>query len=204
LNVLSDGAAGHFYNFENEDFLYEASTYRHLLIKNTDGPLRLYNMCSAAAAAPAAAALIANLCRNFEHASSEANAEFQNSSNIFVYSLKSEGEWRDLIYHGGLNNPGVALWVRNCSEVHCCPSTIRFKFFSLSALCAGQCLQFRGQCPRHGDRQILPSRFERFYIQPFGLISVYLGFSQFAPSLYRFENTCPLRVTNCVDQVDSF
>jgi hypothetical protein len=57
--------------------------------------------------------------RNFEHASSEANAEFSDSSNIFVYSLKSEGEWRDLIYHGALNNPGVALWVRNCSEVCC-------------------------------------------------------------------------------------
>ena len=57
------------------------------------------------------------LDRNFEHASSEANAEFRNASNIFVYSLKSEGEWRDLIYRGALNNPGVALWVRNCSEV---------------------------------------------------------------------------------------
>jgi hypothetical protein len=55
--------------------------------------------------------------RNFEHASSEANAEFSDASNIFVYSLKSEGEWRDLIYHGALNNPAVALWVRNCSEV---------------------------------------------------------------------------------------
>lgn len=44
LNVISDGAAGHFYNFENEDFLYEAPEYRHLLIKDTHGPLRLYNM----------------------------------------------------------------------------------------------------------------------------------------------------------------
>ena len=57
------------------------------------------------------------LRRNFEHASSEANAEFQSSSNLHVYSFKSEGEWRDLIYHGALNNPGVALWVRNCSQV---------------------------------------------------------------------------------------
>lgn len=39
-----------------------------------------------------------------------------------MYSLKSEGEWRDLIYHGALNNPGVVLWVRNCSEV-CFPPT---------------------------------------------------------------------------------
>jgi hypothetical protein len=27
------------------------------------------------------------------------------------------------------------------------------------------------------------------------------GFAQYAPSLYRFEHSCPLRVTNCVDQV---
>jgi hypothetical protein len=48
--VLSDGAAGHFYNFENEDFLYEAPEYRHLLVRNTSGPLRFYNMYGAAAA----------------------------------------------------------------------------------------------------------------------------------------------------------
>ena len=63
--------------------------------------------------------MIRGLRRNFEHASSEANAEFNNASNIYVYSLKSEGEWRDLIYHGALNNPAVVLWVRNCSEVRC-------------------------------------------------------------------------------------
>lgn len=28
------------------------------------------------------------------------------------------------------------------------------------------------------------------------------GFSKYAPSLYRIENTCPFRVTNCVDQVE--
>lgn len=50
LIVLSDGAAGHFYNFENEDFLYEAPEYRHLLVKNTSGPLHFYNMYGAAAA----------------------------------------------------------------------------------------------------------------------------------------------------------
>ena len=50
LIVLSDGAAGHFYNFENEDFLYEAPEYRHLLVRNTSGPLRFYNMYGAAAA----------------------------------------------------------------------------------------------------------------------------------------------------------
>ena len=70
------------------------------------------------------------LDRNFEHASSEANAEFRNASNIFVYSLKSEGEWRDLIYHGALNNPGVALWVRNCSEVPLLRARLRASCFA--------------------------------------------------------------------------
>ena len=50
LNILGDGAAGHFYNFENEDFLYEAPLYRHLLVQDTVGPLRFYNMYCAASA----------------------------------------------------------------------------------------------------------------------------------------------------------
>jgi len=55
---------------------------------------------------------------NFEHATSEANAAFMNSSNVFVYSLKTEGAWRDLIYDGGLHNPGVALWITNSTNVN--------------------------------------------------------------------------------------
>jgi hypothetical protein len=35
-------------------------------------------------------------------------------------------------------------------------------------------------------------------------INIFPGFSQFAPSLYRIENSCPVRVTNCVDQVRHF
>jgi len=80
---------------------------------------------------PPQLALIFGTRRNFEHASSEANAEFRNASNIFVYSLKSEGEWRDLIYHGALNNPGVALWVRNCSEVQLLPARLFLCFCAI-------------------------------------------------------------------------
>ena len=34
LNLLENGASGKFYNFENEDFLYEAPEYRHLLVEH--------------------------------------------------------------------------------------------------------------------------------------------------------------------------
>lgn len=144
LNVISGGGAGRFYNFENEDFLYESASYRHLLVQGTQGPLWLYNM-------------------NFEHASSEANVEFRDAGNVFVYSLKSEGEWRDLVFKGGLKNPAVALWVRNCSEVN---------VFS-----------FGGNARPRKTGDTYPP-----------------GFAQFPPSLYRLEDSCPLRITNCVDQ----
>jgi hypothetical protein len=102
------------------------------------------------------------LRRNFEHASSEANAEFQSSSNLHVYSFKSEGEWRDLIYHGALNNPGVALWVRNCSQV--LPLLApgfgnNFFFFHVCSLQRpGERVQLRRKRARHGDGQDVPGR----------------------------------------------
>ena len=38
LNIMLEGGSpGRFYNFENEDFLYEAPTYRHLLVEDS-GP----------------------------------------------------------------------------------------------------------------------------------------------------------------------
>ena len=36
---------------------------------------------------------------------SEANAEFINVSAVGIFSLKTEGAWRDLIYHNGTHNP---------------------------------------------------------------------------------------------------
>jgi len=98
LLLLTDGAAGKFFNLENEDFLYEAPSYRHMLVQHTRGPLRFYNL-------------------NFEHATSEANAELVNVSHAYIYSFKTEGAWRDDIYNGSLHDPAVGLWIRNSSDI---------------------------------------------------------------------------------------
>jgi hypothetical protein len=99
LNVLEEGSSGRFYNFENEDFLYEAPTYRHLLVQDS-GPLRFYDL-------------------NMEHATSETNIEMVRASDVRIYSLKTEGAWRDITEGSpkGDHNPDVALWLRNCSDV---------------------------------------------------------------------------------------
>ena len=144
LNLLENGASGKFYNFENEDFLYEAPEYRHLLVEHGN-ELKFYNL-------------------NMEHSSSEANAEFRSSKDVNIYSLKSEGEWRDTIFNNGQANPDIALWVRNCTN---------FNAFSYG-----------------GNLKPLPTG--RSYPQ---------GFAQYPTSLYRFENTCPMTVTNLVDQI---
>ena len=98
LNVISGSISA--YNFENEDFLYEAPQYRHLVVRDnlpTDS-VRFYQA-------------------NFEHASSEANMEIANSHNVVIYSFKSEGEWRDLIYNGGTHSPCVSVWINNSTNV---------------------------------------------------------------------------------------
>ena len=61
------------------------------------GPLRFYDL-------------------NMEHATSEANAEFRNTSHVSIYSFKTEGAWRDMIFNGAHANPAVGLWVRNSSH----------------------------------------------------------------------------------------
>ena len=96
LNLLDNGASGKFYNFENEDFLYEAPSYRHLTVKNGN-QLNFYNF-------------------NMEHSESEANAEFDMCNDVNIYSLKSEGEWREIIFDNELNNRDIAIWVRNSSN----------------------------------------------------------------------------------------
>eukprot|EP00943_MAST-04B_sp_MAST-4B-sp1_P001700 g1700.t1 len=98
LNLLNNGASGKFYNFENEDFLYEAPSYRHLLVQKGQS-LKFYNL-------------------NMEHSESEANAEFDMCDDIRIYSLKSEGEWRETIFDEEQNNRDIALWVRNSTNVH--------------------------------------------------------------------------------------
>jgi hypothetical protein len=86
---------------ENEDFLYEGPRYRHMLVdanRPSDG-VWFYQA-------------------NFEHASSEANMEIRHAFNVKIYSFKSEGEWRDLISHGGQHSPCVCVWIKNSTGVH--------------------------------------------------------------------------------------
>jgi len=61
------------------------ATYRHVLINGTAGPLHFYQF-------------------NAEHARSDANAEVRGSSNVRMYSFKSEGN-------------ACVLWVRDSSNV---------------------------------------------------------------------------------------
>lgn len=96
--LLLEGAAGQFYNLENEDFLYEAPGYRHLAVRRTQGPLRFYSL-------------------NMEHATSEANMELVGANDVDIYSFKTEGAWRDLALHGGRHNPAVGIWARNSSNI---------------------------------------------------------------------------------------
>ena len=51
-----------------------------------------------------------------EHSESEANAEFEMCNDVNIYSLKSEGEWREIIFDNEKNNRDIAIWVRNSSN----------------------------------------------------------------------------------------
>ena len=72
LMVITGG--GKFYNLENEDYLHESPSYRHLLVTNSSGGLRFYQL-------------------NTEHGRGDANTEIASSSNIEVFGLKSEGNF---------------------------------------------------------------------------------------------------------------
>eukprot|EP01050_Picozoa_sp_SAG11_P018687 SAG11_NODE_2865_length_2891_cov_1.325931_2_plen_318_part_00 len=98
LNVVSGSIAA--YNFENEDFLYEDPKYRHMVVRD-NLPTDQVSFYQA----------------NFEHASSEANMEIKNAHNVAIYAFKSEGEWNDLIAHGGQHSPCVSVWIHNSSSV---------------------------------------------------------------------------------------
>lgn len=99
LNVISGSLSA--YNYENEDFLYEHPKYRHMSVRGNRPSDR-----------------VTFYQANFEHASSEANMEVVDAHNVIVYSLKSEGEWRDLFSHGGTHSPCVTLWIHNSTSVH--------------------------------------------------------------------------------------
>lgn len=96
LSVIS--GSGRFHNFENEDFLYEAPSYRHLVLNGSKN-LWMYQL-------------------NLEHASSEANFEIVNSENIRVYGFKTEPSWQS-INHGypQAHNPSVGFWVRDSKQI---------------------------------------------------------------------------------------
>ncbi len=88
---------GKFYNFENEDFLYEAPSYRHMLVRDQQpgDRVRFYQASASRRALPAIV-LCAHDPRaqaNFEHSDSDANMEIRNASNVAIYSYKCEGFW---------------------------------------------------------------------------------------------------------------
>eukprot|EP00747_Dinoflagellata_sp_TGD_P010525 gnl/TRDRNA2_/TRDRNA2_119907_c2_seq1.p1 gnl/TRDRNA2_/TRDRNA2_119907_c2~~gnl/TRDRNA2_/TRDRNA2_119907_c2_seq1.p1 ORF type:complete len:564 (+),score=46.97 gnl/TRDRNA2_/TRDRNA2_119907_c2_seq1:1-1692(+) len=143
LNVITGSIMA--YNFENEDFYYETPPYRHMLVR---GNLPSDN--------------VAFYQANFEHANSEANMEIADAHNVVVYSFKTEGEWRDIM-RGGLHNPGVAVWIRNSTNV-----SIYSHGGNARAMASG-------------------SHYPH-------------GYTQYPPTLYRIEDSCPVRLTNLVDQ----
>lgn len=104
--VFAGGARGRWWTFFLEDFILEAldvgpasevhptaghggpveATYRHVLIENAnEGSLRFYQF-------------------NTEHARSDANAEIKGSSNVTMYSVKTEGN-------------ACVLWIRNSTDI---------------------------------------------------------------------------------------
>jgi len=69
--VIHGHGAGKWYNFHQESWQLQGPNYRHLLIKDTAGPLHFYQC-------------------NVEHARSDANMEVRNASHVFFYGIKGE------------------------------------------------------------------------------------------------------------------
>jgi hypothetical protein len=100
--LATDAAAGRWYNFTQFSHRNQGRNYRHLAVRNARGPLRIYQL-------------------NLEYARADANAEFRNSENIFIYGLKGEGNERildilncrnvEILGYGGdaSAKPGAAL-----------------------------------------------------------------------------------------------
>lgn len=70
--LITGNGSGRWYNFLQASSKNQAPSYRHLGVYDTKGPVRFYQL-------------------NLEYARSDANAEFRNASNIFIYGLKGEG-----------------------------------------------------------------------------------------------------------------
>eukprot|EP00931_Biecheleriopsis_adriatica_P004519 TRINITY_DN106178_c0_g1_i1.p1 TRINITY_DN106178_c0_g1~~TRINITY_DN106178_c0_g1_i1.p1 ORF type:complete len:779 (-),score=109.52 TRINITY_DN106178_c0_g1_i1:75-2411(-) len=87
--------SGQFYNCENEDFLYEAPSYRHMLVTGNrpDDRVEFYQA-------------------NFEHASSDANMQVLNAYNVHLYSFKTEND-----IYGGHTQRALGLMVTHSSNI---------------------------------------------------------------------------------------
>lgn len=94
LNVVT--GSGQFWNWENEDFLYEGFTYRHMLVANNTERDRVQFYQT-----------------NFEHADGAANMQVDRAHNVHMYSFKSEN-------NGYTGNPrrGYTLWISHSSNVN--------------------------------------------------------------------------------------
>jgi hypothetical protein len=94
--LLVVSGSGQFYNCENEDFLYEAPSYRHMLVAG-NRPSDRVEFYQA----------------NFEHASSETNMQVLNAHNVHLYSFKTENDG-----YGGHTQRALALMVTDSRNVH--------------------------------------------------------------------------------------
>ncbi|MGQ9505220.1 MAG: glycosyl hydrolase family 28-related protein [Thermogutta sp.] len=108
--VIHGHGAGKWYNFHQESWQLQGPNYRHLLIKDTAGPLHFYQC-------------------NVEHARSQVNMEVRNASGVFIYGLKGEynrpivrlvksTNWAIFGYGGNAAaSAGTALFeVENCRD----------------------------------------------------------------------------------------
>ena len=108
--VIHGHGAGKWYNFHQESWQLQGPNYRHLLIKDTAGPLHFYQC-------------------NVEHARSETNMEIRKASHVYIYGLKGEYnrpivkmvESRDVAIFGYGGNaaayPGTSLFeIQDCGN----------------------------------------------------------------------------------------
>ena len=93
--LLVVSGSGKFYNAENEDFLYEAPSYRHMLVARNAPSDRVHFYQG-----------------NFEHASSATNMEVLNAHNVHLYSFKTENDM-----YGGHTEFGLGLMITNSRGV---------------------------------------------------------------------------------------
>ncbi len=77
LVVVAGHGGGVIHGFVREDNIRQGPGYRHLLVRDTRGPLRIYQL-------------------DAEHAQSDAQVEIRNAHNVTIYGLKTEGNHRAL------------------------------------------------------------------------------------------------------------